>query len=76
VARLWSSRVSAVTFFGAILPPIAPSRMVALVFAGSLQHLTSVSKCAGEIYHHQYVHSTALPAFVAWRIVASVLLLE
>ena len=66
----------AVTFFGAILPPIAPSRMVALVFAGSLQHLTSVSKCAGEIYHHQYVHSTALPASVAWRIVASVLLLE
>ena len=21
--------------------------------------------CAGEIYHHQYMHSTALPAFVA-----------
>ena len=32
VARLWSSRVSAVTFFGTI----APSRMAALVFAGSL----------------------------------------
>jgi hypothetical protein len=33
---LLSSRVSAVTFFGAILPPIASSRMAALVFAGSL----------------------------------------